>query len=83
MFKIIAFFVLHFIFFARILEVFVVFSAVYYSNNNDTETKANDNGVFLYISEVNTFDSKQIIFEAKRTHSIEQKLFSKRSEGVQ
>jgi hypothetical protein len=56
------------------------------SNGNASETKANesfDNGVFLlYRSEANTFDNKQIIFEAKRTHSIEQKLFSKRSEHV-
>jgi hypothetical protein len=38
--------------------------------------------VFIYIkirNEANTFDSKQIIFEAKQIHRIEQKLFSKRS----
>jgi hypothetical protein len=57
------------------------------SNGNDIETKANDNdnGVFFYIeirNKGNTFDSKQIIFEAKQIHKIEQKLFSKRSQHV-
>jgi hypothetical protein len=54
------------------------------SNGNASETKANesfDNGVFFDI-EANTFESKQIIFEAKRTQYIERKLFSKRSEHV-
>ncbi len=54
------------------------------SNGNASETKANesfDNGVFFDI-EANTFESKQIIFEAKQTRSIGRKLFSKRSEHV-
>jgi hypothetical protein len=34
------------------------------------------------LKEANTLDSKQIIFEAKRTLSIEQNLFSKRSDHV-
>ncbi len=38
------------------------------SNGNASETKA--------------FDSKQIIFETKRTHQLEQKLYSKRSKHV-
>ncbi len=50
------------------------------SNGNASETKANesfDNGAFFNIEGKRTFDNKQIIFEAKRTHSLEQKLFSK------
>ncbi len=41
------------------------------SNGNASETEANesfDNGVFFDRSEANTFDSKKIIFETKRTH---------------
>ncbi len=54
-------------------------------NGNDIETKANesfDNGVFFYSSEANTFESKKIIFKAKRTHLIEQKLFLKQSKHI-
>jgi hypothetical protein len=57
------------------------------SNGNEIETIANesfDNGVFFDIEEKLTpsIISKSCIFEAKRTHSLEQKLFSDRSEHV-
>jgi hypothetical protein len=47
-----------------------------------SEANMFDSKTTVFKAEANMSDSKKIIFEAKRTHYIERKLFSKRSEDV-
>ncbi len=53
-------------------------------NKNYFRSEANtfDSKTTVFKAKANMSDSKKIIFEAKRTHYIERKLFSKRSEHI-